>query len=93
MRAIHLITSSARPSSGSGTVTPRVLARLEVDKQFYFCDQLDRQFGGIFALEDGSGINASLTMRLHEIASVTHQAAGDTEVAGLVDCRHRVADR
>ena len=66
--------------------------RLEVDKQFYFCDQLDRQFGGIFVLEDGYGINASLAMRLHEIASVTHQAAGDTEVAGLVDCRHHMAD-
>jgi hypothetical protein len=66
--------------------------RLEVDKQLDFRDLLDRQISRLVALDYASGIDASLTVRLRKTASITHQAAGGSEVARLVDRGHRVAD-
>src|SRR4051794_14978733 len=47
---------------------------LEADEQLERRDLLDRQISRLFALEHTSGIDASLTVRLREIASVAHQA-------------------
>ena len=41
---------------------------LEVDEQLDFRDLLDRQISRLVALEDASGIDASLTVRLHKTA-------------------------
>jgi len=35
----------------------------------------DRQVGRLGALEDAAGVNADLTMRIRNVASVTHQPA------------------
>ena len=51
-----------------------------------------RQISRLGALDLSSGIDASLTVRLRETASVTHQAACGREVPRLVDSGHRVAD-
>ena len=53
---------------------------------------MDRQVGWFVALEDASGLDTGLTVRLQKTACVTHQAAGGSEVARLMDGRHRVAD-
>src|SRR6266498_4659684 len=65
---------------------------LEVDEQLEFRDLLDWQISRLVSLEYASGIDACLAMRLHKTASVTHQAASDSEVARLVYRRHRVAN-
>jgi len=65
---------------------------LQVDKQLDFRDLLARQISRLGALDSSSGIDASLTVRLRETASVTHQAACGREVPRLVDSGHRVAD-
>jgi hypothetical protein len=49
----HSMTSSARPSSGSGMVSPSDLA---VDDQPHIRELLHRQIGGLLAFEDPTGI-------------------------------------
>ena len=39
-------------------------------------DCTDRQVGGLFALEDASGIDADLTISIRNVRSVAHQPAG-----------------
>src|SRR5687767_14147120 len=68
------------------------LGCLKIDKQLDFRDLLDRQISRLVALEYASGLDASLTVRLQKTACVTHQAAGDSEVARLMDSGNRVAD-
>ena len=89
----HSITSSARPSSVSGTVRPSALAvlRLMISSTFVAC--CDRQVGWLLALENAAGVDAGLTVRVRNTAAVAHQAAGRGELAILVDRRHRVANR
>src|SRR5829696_5349332 len=65
---------------------------LQIEKQLNCRDLMDRQIRRRLALQYASGINASLTVGLHKTASVAHQAAGNREVARLVDRRHSVAD-
>src|SRR5215216_6920285 len=65
---------------------------LEVDKQLDFRHLLDGQISRLGALEYASGIDASLTVRLQKTACVTHQPAGSSKVARLVDRRNSVAD-
>ena len=53
---------------------------------------MHRQIGGLFALEYPAGIDAGLTRRGHNAASVAHQAAGRGELADSCGDRgHRVA--
>ena len=66
---------------------------LEVDHHLEFRDLLDRQISGFVAPNDPPSIDAGLAVRLHKIAAVTREAAGDTEVARLLDRRHRVTSR
>src|SRR5262245_39589476 len=65
----------------------------EVDKQLYFGDLLNRQISGLLTLEDASGLDASLAVRFHKAASVTHQTARDSKVARLMDSGHQVPGR
>jgi hypothetical protein len=68
------------------------LGCLKIDKQLDFRDLLDWQISGPVAFEYASGLDASLTVRLHKAACVTHQTAGDREVTGLVDGGYGVAN-
>ena len=61
LAALHSITSSARPSSGSGMVEAERLGGLEVDDHLNFGGLLHRQVGGLLALEYPAGIDADLT--------------------------------
>ena len=60
----HSITSSARPSSGSGTVSPSALAVLRLMTSSIFVDCYDRQVGWLLALENPAGVDAGLTKRV-----------------------------
>ena len=66
-RRRHSITSSARPSSESGTVEAERLGGLEVDDQLDFRGLLDRQIGGLLAFENPASVDADLTVRLRKI--------------------------
>jgi hypothetical protein len=44
------------------------LGGLEIDKQFDFRDELDRQFGRLLALEYASRVDASLSVRFYKTA-------------------------
>ena len=89
----YSITSSARPSSESGTVRPSALAVLRLMISSTLVGLLHRQVGRLLALEDAAGVDADQTVRLRNAASVAHQAAGRGELAILVDRGHRVAER
>ena len=67
------------------------LGGLEVDYQLDLGRLLDRQVGGLFALEDAAGIDACLPIRVRDAASVANQAARGSEFVQLIDRRHRVA--
>src|SRR5262249_25790726 len=69
----HSITSSAATSSLSGTVRPSILA---VDDQLELAGLYDWQVRRLRALEDATGIDADLTIHIHNVASVGHQPAG-----------------
>src|SRR5215469_8208424 len=49
---------------------------LGVDDQLELGRLYDRQVRGFGALEDATGINADLTIHIHNVASVGHQPAG-----------------
>ena len=89
----HSITSSARASSVGGTVEAERLGGLEVDDQLELGGLLDRQVGGLLALENSAGVDAGLTVRVGDAAAVAHQAAGRDKLATLIDRGHRVAER
>ena len=66
MRAVagYSITSSARPSSVQRDGEAERLGGLEVDDQLDFRGLLDRQVGGLLALENPAGVDAGLTVRI-----------------------------
>jgi hypothetical protein len=88
----HSKISSARPDSGNGIVTPSAWAVFMLMYSSTLVTCWTGRSPGFFALEYASGINARLTVRLRKTACVTHQTAGDSEVARLVDRGNRVAD-
>ena len=57
-RRSHSITSSARASSVGGTVEAERLGGLEVDHELELGRLIDRQVGGLFALENPSDVEA-----------------------------------
>ena len=54
---------------------------------------LDRQVGGLLALENAAGVDANLAIRLCNAGSVAHQTAGRGVFAPIEDRRYRVARR
>ena len=79
----YSITSSARPSSGSRDGEAERLGGLEVDDQLDFGRLLDRQIGGLLALENPAGVDAGLAIGIGNARSVAHQAAGRGELAHM----------
>src|SRR6266568_1904246 len=72
---------------------PECLGSPEVDVKFDFCCLLNRQVGGLLALENAAGIDAGQTVGVRKVRSVAQQTAGRSKLASFVDCGHRVADR
>src|SRR5262249_39904417 len=87
---IHSITSSARPSSGSGTVMPSALAvlRLMISSTLVSC-----WTSGLGTRKNPAGIDTDLTVQVDDIASVANQPAGRRERAILIDRGYSVAER
>ena len=63
-RRLHSITSSAGASSVGGTVEAEHPGGLGVDDQLELGRLHDRQVRGLGALEDATGIDADLTIRI-----------------------------
>src|SRR6516164_7618744 len=76
-----------------GNVEAKRFRGLQIDVQLDFSDLLDWQVGGLLALEDAAGVNTNRTERIHNVASVAHEAASRDELAKLIDCGHGVAGR
>src|SRR5262245_38637160 len=68
------------------------LGGLRVGKQLNFGDLLDGQVGRLLALEDAASVGSRHPVRIQSTASVAHKAAGQREVATLVDCRDPMAE-
>jgi hypothetical protein len=70
---------------------PKRVRGAEVDHQLVLGRQLDRQVGGLGALEDAAGINSDLMVTIREIGSVTHQPAGFDQMTVVIGRRNPVA--
>jgi hypothetical protein len=67
------------------------LGGLEIDDQLDFRSQLNRQVGGLLALKNFAGVNATLTECIVNICAVAYQAACHNSLAPRIKHRHRVA--
>src|SRR5205814_7944668 len=90
MRTIH--RSCAYPTFIGRHGEPERLGGFEVDQQLEFGRLLDRQIGGLLALEDLPGINTGLAEHPGDARSKADQAAGDDETAEFTDHRNRMAE-
>ena len=82
---------SAHPQ-GHGEFKAERRGGLQVDDQLDFSNLLDRQVGGLLALEDTAGVDASRMERIRNAASVAYQAASRDELAKMVDRGYCIAD-
>ena len=89
----HSITSSARASSVGGTVRPSILAVSALMTSSNFDRLHDRQVRGLGALEDATGIDADLTIRIRHARSVAHQPADFGKLTPRIYRGDRVARR
>src|SRR5262249_6141152 len=80
------------PDERVGDVDAERLCGLEVYDQFDFGRLLDRQVGGLFALENAAGVDAGYAVCVCGVRSIAKQAAGRGELAILKYCGHGVAD-
>ena len=87
----HSITSSARARIDGGTVRPSAFAVLRLIDQLECRRLLNRQIGGLGALEDLSGVNALLAIDSREAQSIADQPAGRCELTQLIDRRNGMA--
>ena len=76
MYQTYSITSSAAASSVVGTVRPSILAVWRLMANSNLRRLHNRQVRRLGALEDATGIDADLTIRIRNVGSVAHQSAG-----------------
>ena len=76
---------AARKAEGLGCV--------QIDDQFENGRLLDRQVGGLGALEDRSGINADLSIGRRKARAIADQAAGRGVFTDPIDRRNGMACR
>src|SRR5260370_36524451 len=69
------------------------LRRLEIDDQLHFHRLLNRKVGRFGALEDLSRERATLEIGVSQARPIAHEPARHSELAKLVDCRHRMPRR
>src|SRR5271165_3289081 len=69
------------------------LGGLQIDDQLEGGRLLDRQIGGLGALENLSGINAELAIYIGEARPIADQAAGHDGLTPCIDRRDRIARR
>src|SRR5437016_3697269 len=86
----HLVGA---PNERVGDVKAERLGGLEVDVQLNFGCLLDRQFGGLVALENPAGVDARQAVCFCNVRSITQQTAGRSELAMLESYGHGVANR
>ena len=67
------------------------LGGLEIDDQLDFRGLLDRQVGGLFALQNAAGIRRPPDGARPEDWPITHQTSGRGELTKLKDCRDFMA--
>src|SRR5262245_1644119 len=67
------------------------LGRLEIDHELERSRLLDRQVGGLCALEDFSGEDAGTAISIAYARAVAHQAASSDELTHVVNRRNGVA--
>jgi hypothetical protein len=90
----HSITSSARPSSGSGILRPSVFRCFEIDYQLDLRGLLDHwEVRRLSAFENLTGVHTHVVIGIGKIGSIAHQAARIGELANEIDCRQRVTSR
>jgi len=70
-----------------------LLGGLEVDHQLEGRRLLDRQIGGLLALENPSGVNASLAKGRSDAGPIADQAAGSGKFRQCIDRRKGMARR
>src|SRR6516165_11853012 len=69
------------------------LGGLEVDDKLKLGRLQDRQVGGLSAIENFAGIDASLTKTVCDVRSVAHQPAGYDEITDRIRRRNTLARR
>jgi len=89
----HSITSSARPSSGSGDGEGERLRRPEVYDELDFHQLLHRHISRLLAFEDTAGVNPRVTVQVRKSSSIAHKAPSRGEPSKLKDRRDRIANR
>src|SRR5262249_161601 len=69
------------------------LSGFEIDDQFKLGRLHDRQFGGIFTVENPAGINAGQAVAVKNVSSVAHQTGSRRKNTIRIDRRHSRANR
>src|SRR5215831_13915629 len=69
------------------------LRGLEIDDQLEFGRLQDRKVGGLLALENPPGVNASMAVGVRKTRSVAHQAADGSVLASRIHSRDGMACR
>ena len=86
----HSITSSARPSSASGTVMPSDFAALRLTINSTFAACWDGEVSGLRALEYLGAIQADEAMRVGQAAAIANQSAPGGKIVISGNRRHRM---
>src|SRR5262245_51122782 len=69
------------------------LGGVRIDEKLDLGDLLNRQIGGLAALQDSPGIYAGLPVRFRGAAAIAQQPAGRDELARVEDRDHPMSDR
>src|SRR5262245_14040780 len=69
------------------------LGGLEIDHQLELCRLHYRQFAWLFALQDPTDIDSSLSIGIRDAAAVSHKPAGEGKLAKFIDCRYGMIRR